>query len=129
VKDLYDSVSDFMLRSLAHFELSLVQSVMCGSICILHTDIQFDLHHLSIDVVFFFSSVFMASLSKIRCSLVWIYVGLIHWSACLFLCQYYTIFITIALTQLEIRNDDTVAVLLLFSYPGIWVLLFVLLVG
>jgi hypothetical protein len=96
------SVSNFMLRSLIHLDLSFVQGERYGSICILlNADIQLDQHRLLKMLSFFFHCMVLLFLSKIRCPQV---CGLISgcsirfcWSACLFLFQYHAVFTMIAL--------------------------------
>jgi hypothetical protein len=67
------SVSSFMLKSLIHLDLSLVQGDTYGFICILlHADIQLDQHCL-LKVLSFFHYVVLASLSKIKYQDVWGY--------------------------------------------------------
>ena len=60
------SVSGFVLRSLIHLYLGLVQGDKHGSIFILpHIDSQLDQHHL-LKMLSFFHCIFLASLSKIK---------------------------------------------------------------
>ena len=95
------SVTGFMLRSLIHLDLSFVHGDRYGSIFIfLHVDIQLCQHHL-LNMLSFFPLIFFTSLSKIRYLKLF---GLIsgssiqfHLSFCLFLSQYHTVFITLAL--------------------------------
>jgi hypothetical protein len=66
------SVSDFMLRSLIHLDLScfFFQSDKYGSMFILlHADIQVDQHHLlkTLFKKIFFDCIILVSLSKIKC--------------------------------------------------------------
>ena len=60
------SVSDFMLRSKIHLDLSFVQGKY-GPICIpLHADSQLDQHHLWKMLSFFYGMV-LVSLPNIKC--------------------------------------------------------------
>ena len=64
----------FMLY-LIHLDLSYVQGDKYLSICILlHTDNQFDKQHL-LKIISFFHCMFLASLSRIRCSYVYGFVS------------------------------------------------------
>ena len=61
------SVVGFMLRSSIHLDLNFVHGHRYGTIFILlHVDIQFCQNHLLKKL--FFHCIFLASLSKIRCS-------------------------------------------------------------
>jgi hypothetical protein len=88
-----------MLRSLIHLNLRFVQGDKYGSICILlYTGIQLDQHYL-LKILSFIQCICLASLQKkIRCPSVYRFMSGIsiqlHWSKCLFLCQYYVFFIT-----------------------------------
>ena len=64
------SVSNFMLGSLVHLDFRFVQGDKCGSICILHADIQLDQHQLLKMLSFFCHNMVLPSLSKIKCSKV-----------------------------------------------------------
>ena len=69
------SVSDFMLRSLIHFYLSLVQGDRYGSIdFLLHEDTQLVQHHL-LKILSFSHCIVLASLSKIKYPLVYGFIS------------------------------------------------------
>ena len=60
----------FILRSLIHLDLSFLHGDRYGSICILlYVDIQLCQHHL-LKMLSFFHCIILASLSKIRCSIL-----------------------------------------------------------
>ena len=94
-------VSGLTLRSLIHFEFIFVYGVTeCSNFTLLHVAVQFSQHHL-LKILSFLHCIFLPPLSKIR----WPYVRgfisglsiLFHWSIFLFLCQYHTVLITVAL--------------------------------
>ena len=94
-------VSGLTFRSLIHFQFIFVYGVReCSNFILLHVAAQFSQHHL-LKRLSFLHHIFLLPLSKIR----WPYVrGLIsglsilfHWSIFLFLCQYHTVLITVAL--------------------------------
>ena len=83
------------------FGLEFVHGDRYGSTCILfHFDIQLCQHHL-LKMLSFFHCIILASLSKIKCSWVCGFISeslfLFHWSNCILLCQYQSVFITVAL--------------------------------
>ena len=94
-------VSGLTFRSLIHFEFTFVYGVReCSNFIPLHVAVQFSQHHL-LKRLSFLHCIFLPPLSKI----MWPYVRgfisglsiLFHWSIFLFLCQYYTVLITVAL--------------------------------
>ena len=95
------TVSALRFRSLIHFEFITVYGVReCSNFIHLHIAVQFSQHHL-LKRLSFLHCIFLPPLSKIR----WPYVHdfssglpiLFHWSIFLFLCQYHTVLITVAL--------------------------------
>ena len=85
-------------RSLIHFELLFVYSIMLGSNFIfVPVDIQFSEHHL-LKRLSFSHCGFEDNLTMYY---IWWFISglyiLFHWSTCLFLCQYYMILFNIAL--------------------------------
>ena len=94
-------VSGPMLRSLVHFEFNFVYTLRkCSNFVLLHVAVHFSQHHL-LKRLSLLHCIFVPSLSKMRCPQVHGLISglsiLFHWSVFLFLCQYHTIFITIAL--------------------------------
>ena len=94
-------VSGLTFRSLIHFEFIFVYGVReCSDFILLHVAVQFSQHHL-LKRLSFLHCISLPPLSKIR----WPYVRgfisglsiLFHWSIFLFLCQYHTVLMTIAL--------------------------------
>ena len=94
-------VSRLTFRSLIHFEFIFVYGVReCSNFILLHVAVQFSQHHL-LKRLSFLHCIFLPPLSKVR----WPYVhgfisglsSLFHWSIFLFLCQYNTVLITVAL--------------------------------
>ena len=71
-------MAGFMLRSLIHLDLSFVHGDRYESICILlHVDIQLCQHHF-LEMLSFFHCIILFSLLKIRCSYVWINIGVFN---------------------------------------------------
>jgi hypothetical protein len=94
-------VSGLILRSLTHFELILVQGDRQGSLfSFLQADNHFSQQHLSKRLSFLYH-MFLAPLSKIRWAQLCGFISgssiLFYWSTYLFLCQYCTLFIAMAL--------------------------------
>jgi hypothetical protein len=97
----YFKVSGLMLRSLIHFEFILVKGERQGpSFSLLHVDIQFSQQHLLKRLSFLYH-VFWGPLLKISCLQLHEFMSgssdLIHWSSCVFLCQYHAVFFVMAL--------------------------------
>ena len=91
-------VSGLTFRSLLHFECIFVYGVRkCSNFIHLHVAVQFSQHHL----LSFLHCIFLPPLSKIRWPYVHGFISglsiLFHWSIFLFLCQYRTVLITVAL--------------------------------
>ena len=94
-------LSGLTFRSLIHFEFIFVYGVRkCSNFILLHVAVLFSQHHL-LKRLSFLHCLCLPPLSKIR----WPYVSgfnsglsiLFHWSIFLFLCQYHTVLITVAL--------------------------------
>ena len=93
-------VSGLTFRSLLHFEFIFVHGVRkCYNFILLHVAVQFSQYH-SLKRLSFLPCIFLPPLSKIRWPYVHGFISglsiLFHWSICLFLCQYYTVLITVA---------------------------------
>ena len=94
-------VSGLTFRSLIHFQYILVYGVRrCSNFIILHAAVQFSHHHL-LNRLFLPHYILLPPLSKIRYPQVHGFISglsiLFHWSIFLFLCQYHTVLITVAL--------------------------------
>ena len=94
-------VSSFKFRSLIHFEYIFVYGVRkCSNLILLHVTVQFSQHHL-LKRPSLPHYIFLPPLSKKKLPIdAWVYFWLsilFHWSVFLFLCQYHTILMTIAL--------------------------------
>ena len=94
-------VSGLTFRSLIHLEFIFVCGVrQCSNFILLHVAVQFSQHYL-LKRLFFLHCMFLPPLSWIRWPYVHGFISgysiLYHWSIFLFLCQYYTILITVAL--------------------------------
>ena len=94
-------VSGLKFRSFIHFEFIFVYGLKkCSNFILLHVAIQFSKHHL-MKRLSLSHCIFLPPLSKIRCpqvhGLVFGLSILFHWSIFLFLCQYYTVFMTVVL--------------------------------
>ena len=94
-------VSGLIFISLIHFEFIFVYGVRkCSNFILLHIAVQFSQHHL-LKRLYFPHCIFLPSLSKIRYPWVHGFISglsiLFHWSIFLFLCQYHTILMTVAL--------------------------------
>ena len=98
---LLQLVSSLTFRSLINFEFIFVYGVRkCSNFILLHVDVQFSQHHLWKRLPLP-HCIFLPPLSKIWYPQVhgfnsWLSI-LFHWSMCLFLCQYYTVFMTVPL--------------------------------
>ena len=93
-------VSGLTFRSLIHFEFIFVYGVRkCSNFILLHVAVQFSQHHLL--RLFLPHCIFLPSLSKIRYPWVHGFISglsiLFHWSIFLFLCQFHTVLMTVAL--------------------------------
>ena len=94
-------VSGLTFRSLIHFEFIFVYGVRkCSSFVLLQEVDQFSQHQL-LKRLSFLHCIFLPPLSKIRYPQVHGFISglsiLFHWSIFLFLCQYHTVLITVAL--------------------------------
>ena len=94
-------VSGLTFRSLIHFEFILVYGVRkCSNLILLHVSVQFSQHHL-LKRLSLLHCIFLPPLSKIRYPQVHGFISglsiLFHWSIFLFLCQYHTVLMTLAL--------------------------------
>ena len=91
-------VSGLTFRSLIHFEFIFVHGVRKCNFILLHITVQFSQHHLLKRLSF---CIFLPSLSKNNVPLgVWAYfwaLYLIPLFIYLFLCQYHTVLMTVAL--------------------------------
>ena len=94
-------VSGLTFRSLIHFEFIFVYgNWTCSSFILLHVAAQFSRHHLlkRLSILHF---IFLPPLSKIKCPQVCGFISgffiLFHWFIFLFLCQYHTVLMTVAL--------------------------------
>ena len=88
-------------RSLIHFEFIFVYGVRtCSTFILLHVAVQFSQHHL-LKRLSLTHCIFLPPLSKIRYLQVLGFTYglsvLFHWSIFLFLCQYHTVLMTVAL--------------------------------
>ena len=100
-------VSDLTFRSLIRFEFIFVYGVRkCSNLIHLHVAVQFSQHHL-LKRLSLFRCIFLPPLSKIRYPQVHGFISglsvLFHWSVFLFLCQYHTVLMTVAL-QYNLRS-------------------------
>ena len=94
-------VSGLTFRSLIHFEFIFVYSVRkCYNFILLHVAVQFSQHHL-LKMLSFPHCIFLPPLSKIRYLQMHGFISglsiLFHWSISLFLGQYHTVLMTVAL--------------------------------
>ena len=94
-------VSGLAFKSLIHFELIIAYGVRkCSNFILFHVAVQFSQHHL-LKRLPLFHCMFLPPLSKIRYPQVHGFISglsiLLHWSIFLFLCQYHTVLMTVAL--------------------------------
>ena len=94
-------ISGFILRSLIHFEFLFVYGIRkCSNFILLHVAVQFSQHHLS-KRLSLPHCISLPPLLKIRYPQVLRFVSglsiLFHWPIFLFLCQYYTVLMIVAL--------------------------------
>ena len=94
-------VYDLTLRFLIHFEFIFVHGVWkCSNFILLHAAVQFSQYHL-LERLFLPHYIFLPPLSKILYRQVHEFISLLsilfHWSIFLFLCQYHTVSMTVAL--------------------------------
>ena len=93
--------SDLTFRSLIHFQFIFVYGIRkCSNFILLHVAVQFSQHHL-LKKLSMLHCIFLPPLSKIRYPQVHGFISglsiLLHWFIFLFLCQYHTILMTVAL--------------------------------
>ena len=94
-------VSGLTFRPFIHFQFIFVYSVRnCSSFILLHVAVQFSQHHL-LKSLSFPHCIFLPPLSEIRYPQVHGFISglsiLFHWSVFLFLYQYHTVLMTVAL--------------------------------
>ena len=94
-------VSGLTFRSLIHFEFIFVYGVrQCSNFILLHVAVQFSQHHL-LKRLSLPHCILLPPLSNIRYPYVHGFISgfsiLFHWSIFLFLCQYHTVLMTVAL--------------------------------
>ena len=94
-------VSGLTFRSLIHFYFIFVCDVRkCSNFILLHVAVQFSQHHL-LRRLSLSHCISLIPLSKISYPLVHGFISklsiLFHWSIFLFLCQYHTVLMTVAL--------------------------------
>ena len=94
-------VSCLTFRSLIHFQFIFVYDVRkCSNFILLHVAVQFSQHHL-LKRLYLPCCIFLSPLPKIRYLQVHGFISglsiLFHWSVFLFLCQYHTVWMTVAL--------------------------------
>ena len=94
-------VSGLTFRSLIHFEFIFVCGVRkCSNFFLLHVPARFYQHHL-LKRLSLLRCIFLPPLFKIRYPQVHGFISgfsiLFHWSILLFLCQYHTVLMTVAL--------------------------------
>ena len=99
IKNFIDS--GFTFRSLIHFEFMFVYGVRkCSNFILSHVAVQFSQHHL-LRRLSLSHCISLIPLSKISYPLVHGFISklsiLFHWSIFLFLCQYHTVLMTVAL--------------------------------
>ena len=99
--ETFKTVLKFKKKSLFHFQFIFVYGVRkCSNFILLHVAIQFSQHHL-LKRLSLPHCLILPPLSKIRypqvCGFIsWLSI-IFHWSIFLFLCQFHTILITVAL--------------------------------
>ena len=94
-------VSGLKFRFLIHFEFIFVYGVRkCSNFILLHVAVQFSQHHL-LKRLSLPHCIFLPPLPKIRYPGVHGFISglstLLHWFIFLFLCQYHTVLMTVAL--------------------------------
>ena len=104
-------VSGLTFRSLIHFEFIFVCGVRrCSNFILLHMAVQFTQHHL-LKRLSLLHCIFLPLLSKILYPQVHGFISelsiLFHWSIFLFLCQYHTGLMTVAL-QYNLKSGSLI---------------------
>ena len=94
-------VSSLTFRSLTHFKFIFVYGVReCSNFILLYVAVQFPQHHL-LKGLSFLHCILFSLLSYINWPWVCGFISglflLFYWSMCLFLCQYHTLLITVAM--------------------------------
>ena len=112
-------VSRLTFRSLIHFEFIFVYGVRkCSNFILLHVAVQFSQHHL-LKRLSLPHSIFLPPLSKVRYLQMYGFIsGLsisFHWSILLFLCQYYTVLMTVFL-QYNLKSGSLIPPALFFFF-------------
>ena len=102
-------VSGLTFTSLIHFQFIFVYGVKkCSNFILSHVLVQFFQHHL-LKRLSISHYILLPPLSKIRLPIcVWVYLQtfFFHWSVFLFLCQYHTVFMIVAL-QYSLKSVDS----------------------
>ena len=111
------TVSGLTFRSLIHFEFIFVYGVKkCSNFILLYIVIQFSQHHL-LKRLSLLHCIFLPPLSKIRYPWVHGFISglsiLFHWFIFLFLCQYHTVLMTVAL-QYNLKSGRLIPPALFF---------------
>ena len=92
-------VSCLIFKSLSHFEFLFVYAVReCSNVIDLHVAFQLSQHHCWRDCLFSTVYSYLLCWRLIECRCMGLFLGslLLHWFICLFLCQYHTVLITVA---------------------------------
>ena len=110
-------VSGLTFRSLIHFEFVIVYRVRkCSNFILLDVAVQFSQHHL-LKRLFLPHCIFLPPLSKLRYLQVHGFISglslLSCWSIYLFLCQYHTILMTVAL-QYNLKSGKLISLVPFF---------------
>ena len=108
------------LQSILNLSLCMVLGSVLISFFYLHRAIQFSKHHL-LKMLFLPHCVFLPPLSNIRYPSVHGFISglsiLFHWSTFLFLCQYHTVLMNVALQyHLKVRKVDSSSSILFSQY-------------
>ena len=104
-------VSCLTFRSLIHFQFIFVYGVRkCSNFILLHVAVQFSQHHL-LKRLYLPRCIFLSPLPKIRYLQVHGFISglsvLFHWPVFLFLCQYHTVWMTVAL-QYNLKSGSLI---------------------
>ena len=104
-------VSGLTFMSLIHFQFIFMYGVRnCFNCIILHIAVQFSQHHL-LKRLSLPHCIFLHPLSKIRCPQVHKFISglsiFFHWSIFLFLCQYHTVLMNVAL-QYNLKSGSLI---------------------
>ena len=109
-------VSGLTFRSLIHFQFIFVYGIRkCPNFILLHMAVQFSQHHL-LKRLSFPHCIFLPPLSKIKYPQMHRFISgfsiLFHWSIFLFLCQYHTVLMTVAL-QYNLKSGSLILIFFL----------------